>query len=181
MRSDGSLDWTPPTGRWVVLRFGYTLTGMQNSPASPEATGLEVDKLSQVHARSYFETYLDKFKDASGGLMGQKGVRYLITDSWEAAQANWTDNMFAEFSKRRGYDMHPWLPVLAGNVVESAEASERFLWDFRKTIADLITANHYDQLTDILKARNMGRYTGLPTRAPPISSAIPNTYTAYSW
>ncbi len=159
MRADGTLDWTPPVGNWVVLRFGYTLTGMQNSPASPEATGLEVDKLSAAYVKSYFETYLDKFKDASGGLMGARGVRYLVTDSWEAAQANWTDNMMQEFARRRGYDMHPWMPVLSGTVVESEEASERFLWDFRKTIADLITENHYDQLTRILKARGLGRYT----------------------
>jgi hypothetical protein len=91
--------------------------------------------------------------------MGQRGLRYVITDSWEAGVANWTDRMFAEFAKRRGYDMHPWLPVLAGRVVESAEKSDRFLWDFRKTLADLVAENHYDQLTDILHARGMGRYT----------------------
>ena len=69
--------------------------------------------------------------------MGKRGLQYMITDSWEAGTANWTDNMIAEFAKRRGYDMKPWLPALAGHVVESAEASDRFLWDFRKTIGDL--------------------------------------------
>ena len=67
--------------------------------------------------------------------------------------------MIAEFAKRRGYDMRPWLPVLTGRVVESAEASDRFLWDFRKTLGDLTAENHYDQLTDILHERGMGRYT----------------------
>ena len=55
--------------------------------------------------------------------------------------------MIAEFTRRRGYDLRPWLPVLTGRVVESAEASDRFLWDFRRTIADLTAENHYDQLT----------------------------------
>jgi len=64
-----------------------------------------------------------------------------------------------EFSRRRGYDMFPWLPVLTGRIVESAEASDRFLWDFRKTIADLTAEYHYDQLTTILHERGMGRYT----------------------
>jgi hypothetical protein len=45
MQPDGSLDWTPPEGNWVILRFGYSLLGITNHPASPEATGLEVDKL----------------------------------------------------------------------------------------------------------------------------------------
>ncbi len=159
MRPDGRLDWTPPAGRWAVLRFGYSLTGARNSPASPEATGLEVDKLDKTHVKAYFEDYLDQYKNATGGLMGRRGLQYVITDSWEAGTANWTDKMFAEFARRRGYDLHPWLPVLAGRIVESAEASDRFLWDFRKTLSDLVAEYHYDQLTDILRARGMGRYT----------------------
>ncbi len=159
MRADGRLDWTPPPGRWTILRFGYSLTGARNSPASPEATGLEVDKLDRAHVKAYFDAYLDLYKKAAGGLMGKRGLQYVITDSWEAGVANWTDRMFAEFAKRRGYDMHPWLPVLAGRIVDSAAASDRFLWDFRKTLCDLTAENHYDQLTDILHARGMGRYT----------------------
>ena len=159
MKRDGRLDWTPPPGRWTVLRFGYSLTGARNSPASPEATGLEVDKLDRAHVKAYFDSYLDQYKSATGGLMGKRGLQYVITDSWEAGTANWTDRMFDEFAKRRGYDMRLWLPVLAGRIVESAEASDRFLWDFRKTLADLVAENHYDQLTDILHARGMGRYT----------------------
>jgi hypothetical protein len=67
--------------------------------------------------------------------------------------------MIVEFQKHRGYDMLPWLPVLTGRIVESAEASDRFLWDFRRTIADLTAEKHYDQLTTILHNRDMGRYT----------------------
>jgi hypothetical protein len=159
MRPDGRLEWNPPPGRWTVLRFGYSLTGARNSPASPEATGLEVDKLDKTYVKAYFDNYLDQYKNATGGLMGKRGLQYVITDSWEAGVANWTDQMFAEFARRRGYDMHPWLPVLAGRIVESAEASDRFLWDFRKTLGDLVAEYHYDQLTDILHARGMGRYT----------------------
>ena len=159
MKSDGTLEWIPPPGKWIVLRLGYSLTGHKNSPASPEATGLEVDKLNAGHVKDYFTNYLDQYKDATGGLMGQKGLQYMITDSWEAGVQNWTDNMMAEFTRRRGYDILPWLPVLTGHIVESSEASDRFLWDFRKTISDLTVENHYDQLTDILKERNMARYT----------------------
>jgi hypothetical protein len=159
MRADGSLDWTPPAGNWMVLRMGYSLTGARNSPASPEATGLEVDKLSRPHVKAYFDNYLGQYKDTVGTLMGKRGLQYVITDSWEAGVQNWTDDMIAEFAKHRGYDMRPWLPVLAGRIVESAEASDRFLWDFRKTIADLTAENHYDQLTTLLREREMGRYT----------------------
>src|SRR6185295_14872644 len=147
MRPDGTLDWTPTPGRWVVLRFGYSLLGINNHPASPEATGLEVDKLNRKYVKDYLDNYLGQYKDAVGPLMGKRGLQYVITDSWEAGAQNWTDELIAEFGKRRGYDMRPWLPVLTGRVVESAEASERFLWDFRKTIADLTVEYHYDQIT----------------------------------
>ena len=159
MRADGTVDWTPPAGTWVVLRIGYSLTGQQNRPASPEATGLEVDKLNKGYVKAYFDNYLDQYKDATGGLMGRRGLQYVITDSWEAGVANWTDDMLAEFAKRRGYDMKPWIPALTGRVVESAEATDRFLWDFRKTLIDMVAEYHYDQLTPLLAARGMARYT----------------------
>jgi hypothetical protein len=159
MKPDGSLDWTPPPGKWVVIRLGSSLTGYRNRPASAEATGLEVDKLSAVHVRSYFTNYLDQYKNATGGMMGDKGLHFIIMDSWEAGTQNWTDSMFSEFSKKRGYDMLQWLPVLTGHIVESSDASDGFLWDFRKTIAELTAENHYDLLTQILKERGMERYS----------------------
>jgi hypothetical protein len=103
--------------------------------------------------------YLDMYQQTLGPLMGKRGLQYVITDSWEAGVQNWTDDMIAEFTRRRGYDPRPWMPVLTGRIVESAEASERFLWDFRQTIGELTAENHYDQLTDLLRARGMGRYS----------------------
>jgi hypothetical protein len=159
MHSDGTLDWTPPPGRWEVVRLGYSLTGILNQPAEPEATGLEVDKLSSTYVRDYFQKFLENFDDATGGLMGKRGLKYVVTDSWEDGPQNWTDDMLAQFKARRGYDMLPWLPVLTGHVVESSEASDRFLYDFRQTLSDLVVENHYDQLTALLHARGMGRYS----------------------
>ena len=159
MQSDGTLDWNPPDGNWVVLRIGYSLMGITNHPATPEATGLEVDKLDRRYVKDYFEKYLDSYKETVGAdEMGKKGIQYVINDSWEAGAQNWTDNMMAQFKKLRGYEPTPWLPVLAGRVVESAEASDRFLWDFRKTIADLIATEHYGQLEDTLHERGMRHY-----------------------
>jgi hypothetical protein len=159
MQPDGTLDWTPPAGNWVILRFGYSLLGITNHPATPEATGLEVDKLDHRYVKNYFDKYLDSYKETVGAdEMGKKGIRYVINDSYEAGSQNWTDNMLADFKALRGYDATPWLPVLTGRIVESSAESDRFLWDFRKTISDLIANEHYGQLEKTLHERGMGHY-----------------------
>jgi alpha-L-rhamnosidase len=158
MRPDGSFNWTPPAGHWMVLRMGYAPTGVTNHPASPEGTGLEVDKLSAINVRDYMSKYLDNYKRAVGPLMGKRGLQYVISDSWEAGAANWTEDLLAQFRRRRGYDPLPWLPVLTGRVVGTAQASDRFLWDYRRTLGELLVENHYDQITALLKARGMGHY-----------------------
>lgn len=159
MASDGTLTWTPPAGNWKILRFGYSLTGKENHPASPEATGLEVDKINRQAVRDYFVNYLDQYKSATAGLMGNKGLGYMVTDSYESGANNWTPGLDTEFERRRGYSLSPWMPVLTGVIVNSTEESEKFLWDYRKTISELIVENHYDQLTDILAEYGMKRYT----------------------
>jgi hypothetical protein len=157
MRPDGSLDWDVPAGRWVILRLGYSLTGEKNHPASPEATGYEVDKLSAQHVHDYVQTYVDMVSSALGDNFG-KSFRYFLMDSWEAGVENWTDDMIADFQKRRGYDPTPYLPVLTGRIVGSAGASDRFLWDFRRTIADLLAENHYGVATRYFNQHGVGLY-----------------------
>lgn len=159
MSADGSLEWDVPVGNWMVVRLGYSLTGRQNHPASPEATGLEVDKLDKEAVRRYINTYLDMYKDATGGLMGARGLQYMVLDSYEAGHMNWSKDFPAEFQKRRGYDIKPWIPVLTGRVINNLEASEKFLWDFRKTIGEMIAENHYDVIGEELHKRGMKRYT----------------------
>jgi hypothetical protein len=159
MHPDGTLEWTPPTGHWVVLRFGYSLLGITNHPAQPEATGLEVDKLNRNYVGKYLNTYLDIYKNAVGAdFMGRRGIRYVENDSWEAGSQNWTDNMIEQFRRLRGYDPLPWMPILTGQIVESSAVSERFLWDFRRTISDMIATEHYGQLASALHERGMGHY-----------------------
>jgi len=159
MSADGHLEWTPPAGRWMILRIGYSLIGISNHPASAEATGLEVDKLNHTYVKSYMDRYLDQYENTLGkDWMGKRGLRYVITDSWEAGAQNWTDDMIEQFTRRRGYSPVPWLPVLTGHVVQSAEASDRFLWDLRKTIADLTADEHYGQVEASIHERGMGHY-----------------------
>lgn len=147
---DGVLDWDVPEGRWAVYRFGASLTGKKNHPASPEATGLEVDKLDPDAMCTYLRHYLDMYRDASGNMLGARGIRHLMVDSYESGAQNWTSRMREEFLKRRGYDMTLWMPVLAGVIVGDAAKSESFLKDFRTTIGELFSEN-FARITDVVR------------------------------
>ena len=156
---DGVLTWKAPAGKWRIYRFGASLTGKQNHPAPPEATGLEVDKLDADAWNRYFHRYLDMYKDAANGLLGERGIQYLMIDSYEAQQMTWTPRMEQAFKTARGYDLRPWLPALTGEIIGSSKATEDFLFDWRETIGELFAAN-YDRTNDILHEYGMkGRYT----------------------
>ncbi|MFN3457396.1 MAG: glycosyl hydrolase [Novosphingobium sp.] len=157
---DGSLDWIAPAGsNWRILRFGWSLTGKTNHPAPPEATGLEVDKYDAAAVRRYVEAYLGMYRDAVGSqLIGKRGVRVLLTDSIEVGNANWTRAMEAEFAARRGYALRPWLPVLAGTVIGSPAQSDRFLFDFRTTLAELLAESHYGTIAKVAHEQGLKVY-----------------------
>lgn len=156
---DGVLDWDAPEGRWRVFRFGYGLTGKCNHPASPEATGYEVDKLDHDAAVRYYNNYLKTYYDATGGKLGPGGIEYLLTDSFEAGPQTWTGKMPQEFKARKGYDLIPWLPALTGMVLNDTEETQRFLFDWRTVIGELMVENHYDVQNEVLAQYGMKRYT----------------------
>ena len=142
MSPEGRLTCRLPEGKWRIYRFGASLTGKMNHPASPNATGLEVDKLNKEAWSRYFHTYLDMYKDAAGGMLGPKGVTHILVDSFEAKSETWTPSLPEEFLWRRGYDLIPWMPVLAGEIIGDAATSEKFLFDWRKTLGELFTENY---------------------------------------
>ena len=159
LHADGSLDWQPPRGRWRIVRLGWSLTGTTNHPAPPEATGLEVDKYDSRAVRTYLETYLAMYRKATGyQLIGERGLRALLTDSTEVGASNWTPRLVEEFKRLRGYDPTPWLPALAGVVVETRGRTDAFLYDFRRTLADL-HAEHYRVVAEVAHEQGLKVYS----------------------
>jgi len=159
MDPDGTLHWTPPPGQWRVLRLGYSLLGKTNHPAIAEATGLEVDKLDGEAVRNYIETYLQNYRDAVGPeLIGKRGISALLTDSTEVGAFNWTPNLLQRFRELRGYDALPWLPALTGVIVGSRGDSDKFLYDYRRTIAELHASEHYGTIADVAHENGLEVY-----------------------
>ncbi len=163
LKADGTLDWQAPAlpkgQRWRVLRMGYSLLGTTNHPAPPEATGLEVDKFDGDAVRRYLDHYLGLYKDAAGpDMVGQRGVRALLTDSIEVGEANWTPKMLEQFQRLRGYDARPWLPTLAGVLVGTRAEADKFLYDYRRTLADLLASEHYGTVAEVAHENGLKVY-----------------------
>lgn len=157
MAADGKLAWDVPEGKWTVVRFGHTCTGAENSPAPATGRGLECDKLSKVGARAAFDGMIAKLAGDVGADLGKSFVATHV-DSWENGSQNWTAKMREEFQKRRGYDLLPYLPVFTGRVVGSVEISERFLWDLRKTVSEMVVENYAGHIADMAHERGL-RFT----------------------
>ncbi len=177
--ADGTLTWTAPAGDWQILRFGYTIGDHAYVSTSSEGGGgFAID----VYSATAFQNYWDKIvepliQDAiavSGtGVSPMRSgensetrrqdarattgaLKYLHTDSWEIELANWTPTFRDEFKKRHGYDLLPWLPVLAGRIVNSRDESDRFLFDYRQTLGDLAIDNHYKLFRDNAHRHGLG-------------------------
>ncbi len=153
--ADGRLRWEAPPGQWEILRFGSTLSGAHVSTHSEGAGGHAIDYLDRAALDAYWESTLDPIFDAVRPYLG-RSLRFLHTDSWELGPVNWTRLMPEEFQRLRGYDITPWLPVLGGHLVESREASNRFLNDFRRTLADLMAEKKYEGFSERARALGMG-------------------------
>jgi hypothetical protein len=155
LSTDGTLSWQVPSGKWVVLRFGYTLNGAEVSTSSNDWKGHVIDYMDAEIFKSYWNIVLDPLLNAVGPYLGTT-LKYLDTDSWECGGANWTRHFQREFSERRGYCLTKYLPVIAGKIIESREVSNRFLADFRKTLGDCVADNHYRVFAEMAHARGLG-------------------------
>ncbi|HVW58786.1 MAG TPA: glycosyl hydrolase, partial [Puia sp.] len=142
MDKDGRLQWTVPDGKWIILRTGHRMTGSKLTIAQPEADGLSVDWLSPTPVDLQFE-HLGKVLIGDAGDLKGKTLKYLHDDSFEDGFPNWTADILERFIAYRGYDARPYLPVLNGFIIDSVEVSERFLHDYRKTVADCMADGHY--------------------------------------
>jgi len=145
---EGLLSWDAPAGDWTILRIGYTTTEVTNGPATRAGRGLECDKMDTVALNLHFSQFPDKLAKTADEFTGNT-FEYIFVDSWECKYQNWTRNFPSEFKKRRGYSIIPWLPVISGEVVGDPSSTERFLHDFRKTIAELIEHYYYEHFNTL--------------------------------
>jgi hypothetical protein len=158
MQPDGSLTWDVPEGKWTVMRFGSRNNGNATRPAPVPGVGLEADKLDTAALNRHLEQFTEKLFRRAGFTKANPdgGLQMLHIDSWEMGSQNWTPRFREEFTRRRGYDPQPFYPAYAGVMVQSREASERFLWDMRQTVQELVLEYHAEHVKRYAKRYGMG-------------------------
>jgi hypothetical protein len=147
--AQGKLNWKAPKGKWNLLRVGYTTTGQNNAPSTKAGEGLECDKLDPVGIETHFPQVLGKFLKKYAAFHPNTffGTH---TDSWEYNNQNWTEILREEFQKRRKYDLLPYIAALTGGYqIGNKEITERFLYDFRSTLSELITENYFTRFREL--------------------------------
>ena len=143
--TEGALTAKLPEGEWRILRMGHTSTGHVNATAGG-GKGLECDKFSVAAVRKQFDNWFAQVFEKTTPEVAREVLKYMHVDSWECGSQNWSATFAAEFKSRRGYDLMPYLPLLAGIPMESAEKSEQVLRDVRITIGELVTDVFYTVL-----------------------------------
>jgi hypothetical protein len=148
MDAQGRLHWTVPAGNWTILRIGHTSTGHTNATGGG-GQGLECDKLNPIAAKVQFDHWFGEAFKQAGPELAKEVLKIFHIDSWECGSQNWSPVFAAEFKKRRGYDLLPYIAVMAGVPVESANFSEKVLSDIRQTIAELLVDNFYGTMAKL--------------------------------
>lgn len=139
-----------PEGRWHILRMGHTSTGHTNATGGG-GKGLECDKFSRTAIRKQYDNWFRRILKHDT----HQVIKRLHVDSWECGSQNWSSNFAEEFSKRRGYDLLPWLPTYAGVLMESRAKGDQVLRDVRLTIAELINEIFFDEVETLAKQDGM--------------------------
>ncbi|RYX80607.1 hypothetical protein EON83_27855 [bacterium] len=148
------LTWDVPAGDWLIQRLAMSPTGVHNVPAPPDATGLEVDKMSREHLRSHFDAFIGQLLKRMPAA-DRKAFKHVVVDSYETGSENWTDGFATDFKARYGYDATPFLPVLSGRIVGNADQSNRFLWDLRRYVADRVAFDYVGGLRDLSREHGL--------------------------
>ena len=154
--SDGTVNWTPPANskikNWTLLRFGYAPTSFENKPDAKGGTGLEIDKLSRAALDQQWNALPARLIEAT---KGTRSFRDLAIDSYETGINAWTEGFEDQFAKANGYRLRRWLPTVAGYVINSVDQTERFLWDYRRTAADLFINNYFGYFKELCEQNGL--------------------------
>lgn len=167
LQADGQLEWQVPPGKWTLLRFVCANTGERLKVPSPNSDGLATDHFSAEATRAFLQHVIDRLRPKVGDFR-QSALKQLYLPSYEVRGATWTPDFLAQFRRYRNYDMTPYLPALADCQVGDEETTQRFLYDYQKTLGDLLVDAYYRTASETAKRAGLGIEAEAGGPGPPV-------------
>ena len=146
---EGKLNWKAPKGEWRLIAAFVGKTFQKVKRSAPGGEGYVMNHFSAKAVSGY----LGRFERAFAGQTtdGSAGTptaypHNFFNDSYEVYGADWTDDLFEQFARRRGYKLEEHLPEFLSQ--ERTETTRRIVSDYRETLAELLQENFTRQWTD---------------------------------
>ena len=167
LSTDGRLTWKVPPGTWTVIRFVCANTGERLKVPSPASDGLATDHFSSQATCSYIQDLTACLEERLGDLR-KTALKQLYLPSYEMRGAIWTPDFVQRFRGYRGYDPIPYLPALIGYTIKDKDLTDRFLYDFRKTLGDLLVDAYYRTARECARRVGLGIEAEAGGPGPPV-------------
>ncbi|MBW7988700.1 MAG: hypothetical protein FVQ84_01580 [Planctomycetes bacterium] len=167
INTEGKLTWKIPPGQWTVIRFVCANTGETLKVPSPNSDGLATDHFSHEATREFIQYLITRLKQKLGDLR-PTALKQLYLPSYEVRGATWTPDFLEQFTKYCSYDMTPFLPALAGCLIEDQDTTSRFLYDYRKMLGDLLVDAYYRTASETANQAGLGIEAEAGGPGPPV-------------
>ncbi len=176
---EGRLRWDAPAGAWTILRYVCMVTGEKLKVPSPSSDGLASDHLNPEATRVHMNHVIARLRDGLGADLSKSGLENLYLASYEVVGRVWSPVFAGEFKRRRGYELTPYLPAIFGARIGGPETTERFLFDYRKTLGEVLVDAYYRTAVEVaraagLKIKSEAGGPGPPIHTPPIDALLAN-------
>ncbi len=172
---EGRLRWAAPAGTWTILRYVCMVTGEKLKVPSPASDGLASDHLNPEATRLHMNEVIARLRAGLGADLGKSGIENFYLASYEVVGRVWSPVFAGEFKRRRGYELTRWLPAIFGARIGGDEATERFLFDYRKTMGEVVVDAYYRTAAEVaraagLKIKSEAGGPGPPIHTPPVEA-----------
>ena len=156
LQPDRTLSWDVPPGTWQLFVFCSVPTGQRVNGAAGEGPQLVMDHMSSEAFAAHARRVGDNAIPFIGKYFGN-GLRAIFCDSLEVgANLYWSDDFLAEFRRRRGYELLPYLPILKMQsydqpfgeyldlpIFDMTDLGNQVRFDYHQTVSDIMIERFY--------------------------------------
>ncbi|OXU14009.1 glycosyl hydrolase [Sedimentisphaera salicampi] len=125
----GFLEWQAPEGSWEVYAVFMKRPVQRVKRAAPGGEGYVLNPYSTDAIKDYLKAFDKAFSEL------ETYPNSFFHDSFEYYGADWTEDFFEEFTRRRGYDLREHIEALYGEA--GSDIQNRVKYDYRKTLSEL--------------------------------------------